>query len=204
MSNQVEVKEKQQPPKETHNEISELEKEHGHIFSKGSKVSKDLLNKMKEKYVAMRNKGEVEIKVKTILGKQILDFLNKKEKHFINNPLYTYTYDIDLNSEHEMPTLIQKENFHKKISFDLDENFFNQFQTKMLILRGEKPKNEKIPKKVDRSLINKVRPQIEDNIFSESESEDEMQNTTKLKLTEDNEYDISKLKDVDITTLLRK
>lgn len=178
-------------------EINLLEIKHSHIFSAVSEPLEDIIKKQRDKYINKKEKtieSKDRIKINSLLGKKIIEtinFNNKQATHMINaTPSSLGKFQTDLSNFlklKQIKHILQK--CEKKIKFDV---------------------NSDILSKVHNSL-NKEKTKLifdeEEDIFGEAEEINIQPSNShkgmKLKLTDDKEDDIFKLKEVNLSTLLK-
>lgn len=178
--------------------IPEIDKV-SHIFSASSKKLKN--SKIIEK---------VSISIgKTDLGKKIMKFINEKNKIVENNfigksPYEETVYQVNLSAKYEIPVLIRKniESRNKiRVKFSIEDELIESFERVFMPLRGEKIK-PKVIKEINSVKNKPVIIDDDEDIFSDTENNKPVI-TNKLKLTNDSDDDIFKLKEVDLSTLLK-
>ena len=209
--------------------ITEMEEEHSHIFSSSSNLEKILKNQ-REKYASIQ-KGlstksqkieniptrNTPTQFKTILGKNIVNYLNDLEISDRNifserdKQNYDILYRIDLNKNFEIPMLIKKEKERRnfKMSIELNEDFFQEFEKVMIEIRDGTRQMRKDNKDIFGRLNSDKLPMEDDeDIFDSEETTIRKipipnKENIKLNLTSKDEEDFFKFKNIDLATLLK-
>jgi hypothetical protein len=184
----------------------QIEKEHSHIFSaaKNSNLEEEI-KKQKEKYISGRNKiknyvgnnAEVKVKINSLLGKQIVDYLkgniifedSKKNQENKNR------FQINLNNYMDnLNNSISGSEYYSRIKFNLNKQVLSKLEESLrrINLENENFYQEK-----------------EDDIFGDAEEINlKVRKNTKninLKLSEgmsNTSDDIFKYKEMDLASLL--
>ena len=200
--------------------MTEMEKEHSHIFNSSSNLEKILKNH-REKYASIKKvvtqsqqvekstQNYTSCQFKTSLGKNILNYLNDlaicdknifSERDKEHNEII---YRIDLNKNFEIPMLTKKEKEKRnyKISFGLNENFFLEFEKVIVDIRDGTRQMRKYNKET-------ILMEDDEDIFETDETHTIKINIPnkdkiKLNLTSKDEEDFFEFKNIDLVTLLK-